>query len=115
MATPQQTPLPACLDYSTADEVAEVLPYHNYLTKEAADQLYSKLWRLWEEAENPTPAGGDGTNGTVECPEDRLDAENDDKAPHWWAQLTPQEQQAVTKAAHEEWGWLDDPSERRLG
>jgi hypothetical protein len=48
--------------------------------------------------------GGDGSNGTVEDPSGRLDADNDDKAPHWWGQLEPVEQTAIAKAFVAEMG-----------
>ena len=47
-------------------------------------------------------AGGDGSNGTVEYPTQRLDPSNDDKAPHWWAKLTEVEQRAISLAYQEE-------------
>jgi hypothetical protein len=57
--------------------------------------LYSWL----EACQNPTPVGGDGTNGTVETPYERLSLSNDDKAEHWWPVLTDDERDAITAAA----------------
>ena len=37
-------------------------------------------------------------HGTVETPDGRLDLENDDKAPHWWGELTPAEQTTIATA-----------------
>lgn len=82
--------LPDQLRHWTADEVAECLS----LSK----GLYSRLWTILSKSKNPTPLGGDGSNGTVETPDGRLDPENDDKAPHWWGDLTLQDQQEITDA-----------------
>ena len=97
--------IPSCLQYTTADTVAECLPYHQHMSQAAADEMYAKLWRIQDAAATPTPLGGDGTNGTVECRGDQMDSHNDDKAPHWWAQLTTDEQVAVAKAAASEGGY----------
>lgn len=88
--------MPEGLEYWTADEVAEVL----YPSAEIA----SKLWKILSEAKNPTPLGGDGTGGTVETPDMRLDVRNDDKASHWWSKFTEQEQQLIADAFHKEVG-----------
>ena len=90
--------LPTGLDLWTADEVAECLGYHKYLDKAEADALYGKLWGFLAEAENPTPLGGDGSNGTVEYPDGRYDTANDDKAGHWWHRLSEREQNAIARA-----------------
>lgn len=88
------------LEYWTADEVAEcVTPIPRI------DGIYEKLWGFLSEASNPTPAGGDGTNGTVEEPASRLDSSNDDKAPHWWAKLTNEEQTAINAGYEEDHNW----------
>lgn len=91
--------MPSALTYYTADEVAECVDYHKHLTKERADALYRFLWKVISEAENPTPIGGDGSDGTVEYPEDRLSLENDDKTNHWWDRLDRDWQEALVKAA----------------
>tara|TARA_R110000744_G_scaffold320638_1_gene426788 strand:- start:33 stop:263 length:231 start_codon:yes stop_codon:yes gene_type:complete len=49
-------------------------------------------------AKNPTPLGGDGSNGTVEEPHERYDEDHDDKATHWWAELTAAEQTTIAAA-----------------
>ena len=83
--------MPDGLTYWTADEVAECL-------SGIGPALYGKLWDILNAAKNPTPLGGDGSNGTVETPDGRLDEDNDDKAPHWWAKLTPAEQTTIRDA-----------------
>ena len=90
---------PDMISLWTADEVAECLEYEKYLSKEDSTALYSKLWKFLSEAQNPTPLGGDGSNGTVEYPCGRLSPNNDDKAPHWWHRLDANEREAITKAA----------------
>lgn len=107
ITTPAPIPMPEDLEYWTADEVAECLPYHSTLGKEAGDALYSKLWGFLVEASDAgtaTPLGGDGTNGTVEHPCGRMNLENTDKARHWWARLDPAEQRAVALAYRSEFG-----------
>jgi len=98
--------MPSGLTYYTADEVAECLPYREHLPAEYGDwgKLYSKLWSILSDAKNPTPLGGDGSDGTVELPEDRLELDNDDKAVNWWSQLTPIEQNAIACAYADEFG-----------
>lgn len=54
------------LAHWTADEIAECLPI--------SDNLSRKLWQFLKDAKNPTPLGGDGSNGTVEEPAGRLDS-----------------------------------------
>lgn len=88
--------IPDGLELWRADEVAECLDYRRYIVDQMG--LYSKLWSFLEAAENPTPAGGDGSNGTVETPDGQLDPDNDDKAAHWWAQLTDLEAAAIVQA-----------------
>jgi hypothetical protein len=90
--------LPTGLDLWTADEVAECISYEKYLTKQESSDLYRKLWGFLAEAEDPTPLGGDGSNGTVELPCGRLDVRNDDKAGHWWHKLSEREQNAIAQA-----------------
>ena len=93
--------MPKSLELWTADEVAECLSYEKFLGKTEGSELYRKLWSFLNEAENPTPLGGDGTNGTVETPCGRLSLENDDKAGHWWNRLTEKEQSAISSAIDE--------------
>lgn len=102
-------PMPEGLDHWTADEVAECLSYEKHLPPETErqvnrDSLYSVLWSFLGRAQNPTPIGGDGTDGTVETPCGRLSPDNDDKAPHWWADLLPYEQRAIAAAYADECG-----------
>ena len=91
-----QIEMPDGLTYWTADEVAECLAI--------GDDLYSKLWQILSDAKNPTPMGGDGSNGTVETPDGRYDPENDDKAPHWWSKLAPADQAIIRDAYRKESG-----------
>jgi hypothetical protein len=86
----------------TADEVAECLPYQQFLTDTQYRSLYSKLWAFLNESTNPTPEGGDGTNGTVEYPEQRLNPSNTDKVPHWWDKLESHEQKALQQSVEKE-------------
>ena len=83
---------PMELEMWTADEVAECIPG-------VSTALYRKLWRFLEDADNPTPLGGDGSNGTVEYPDGRYSRDNDDKAPHWWGRLTEEEQATIVAGA----------------
>jgi hypothetical protein len=89
--------MPEGLKYWTADEVAECL-------SGIGPDLYRKLWDILSAAKNPTPLGGDGSNGTVETPDGRLDLGNDDKAGHWWAKLTPAEQVTIRDAYTADFG-----------
>jgi len=88
--------MPEGLTYWTADEVAECLGG-------IGPDLYRRLWNILSEAKNPTPLGGDGSNGTVETPGERLDEDNDDKAPHWWGNLNETEQRAIADAYMKEY------------
>ena len=90
--------MPSGLTYYTADEAAECVDYHKHLPNDRADALYSFLWKTLSESKNPTPLGGDGSDGTVELPEDRLSLDNDDKAGHWWGKLDRDWQEALVKA-----------------
>ena len=85
----------------TADEVAECLPLRDFLTAEEDKKLYIKLWGF-VNSENPTPVGGDGSNGTVETPEERLNPSNTDKVPNFWDKLSQKEQTAINKAVDKE-------------
>lgn len=93
--------MPTQLGYWTADEVAECLGYWKFLGNDGGNALYTKLWGFLREAENPTPLGGDGTDGTVEYPCGRQSLANDDKAGHWWVRLTEKEQSAISSALEE--------------
>ena len=84
--------------YWTADEVAECLDYWSFLPKREAEVLHNRLYEFLDNAKNPTPLGGDGTSGTVETPDGRLDPDNDDKASHWWSKLTDEQRVAIVKA-----------------
>ncbi len=102
----QPLALPPDLEYWTADEVANCLSYNKHLPPGYVAANYggnewglcSRLEEIAYSAENPTPMGGDGSNGTVETPDGRLDLDNDDKAGHWWHLLAPAEQQAIAAA-----------------
>jgi len=99
----EQLKMPSGLEYWTADEVAECLSYQRHLPAEYDwNTLYKKLWSFLEVAENATPLGGDGSNGTVEMPDGRLNLDNDDKATHWWSKLTDVEAYAITQAYNQE-------------
>lgn len=96
---PKQITMPSGLEYWTADEVAECMPYQNYLPVGSDwHDLYSKLWGFLSVAENPTPVGGDGSDGTVEYPDGRRNLDNDDKASSWWSKLNADEQMAIMLA-----------------
>lgn len=82
----------------TADEVAECLPFRAFLTPQQGRELDAKLWGFVNDSKNPTPVGGDGSGGTVETPEERLDPANTDKVPHFWDKLSQNEQNAINKA-----------------
>ncbi len=101
MTTPTlQLRIPEGLLSWTADQIAECLSYDKYLPKD--NGLYAKLWKILGDASNPTPLGGDGSNGTVQTPSERHDEEHDDKAPAFWSQLTHGEQKALL-LAYREW------------
>ncbi len=95
----EQHEMPKGLEYWTLDEVAECLGYWAHLTEAQGDSLHNKLWDFHADAENPTPLGGDGSNGTVETPCGRLSLDNDDKMGHWWHRLEDYEQRAIVLAA----------------
>ena len=90
------------LEFWTADEVCECLSFQKHMpegiNRESTDR---KLWSFVAEANNPTPLGGDGSDGTVETPCGRLNPDNDDKAPHWWGNLEDYEKIAINKAIKE--------------
>lgn len=89
----------AGLEFYTADRVAECL--------HVSEDLYIKLWKILEEAENPTPLGGDGSNGTVETPDAQLDSDNDDKVPNFWNKLTDAERTEVNAAYAKHKAYID--------
>ena len=88
------------LAYWTADEIAECLDFGKYLKTYNLDWIptYNKLWSFVNNASNPTPLGGDGSDGTVETPCGRLSLDNDDKPHAWWDKLTDAEKWAINKA-----------------
>jgi len=75
----------------TADECAECLP----ISRDLGRILYGFL----DEASNPTPLGGDGSNGTVETPDGRLSEANDDKIVNLWGKLNKEQQLDLIEAA----------------
>ena len=89
--------MPEGLEHWTADEAAECL-------SGIGPDLYRKLWDILSAAKNPTPLGGDGSNGTVEEPHERYDEDHDDQAPHWWGKLTTDEQTTIATAYAAEHG-----------
>ena len=92
---------PAAIALWTADEVAEVL-YPYALPEGEAKVLLNRLWEFVGDAKNPTPLGGDGTNGTVETPDGRMDPSNDDKAWAWWSKLTDKQRSGISRAIEKE-------------
>jgi len=99
------TEMPRQLEFWTADEVAECLGYWKFLGDDEGNKLYTKLWNFLRSAANPTPLGGDGTNGTVEYPCGRWSLDNDDKAGHWWDRLTEREQAAISQSLEEHYSF----------
>jgi len=89
--------MPEVYRYMTADECAECVNYWPHLSD--GNGLYTKLYDFLGKATTPTPLGGDGSNGTVECPQD-LEYGND-TGPHWWGVLNDEEKLALTKAGGE--------------
>lgn len=81
---------PEGLNYWTADEVSECLG--------VSKETRIHLWKLLSEANNPTPLGGDGSNGTVETPDGRLSLDNDDKMINVWGKLTLGERVEIIRA-----------------
>lgn len=104
----QPIDMPSLIECWTADEVAECLSYQKYMSEGEGIDLSHKLWQFVDEAEKPTPLGGDGTNGTVETPEERLDPSNDDKTPHWWDRLSREEKDAIARAVKDEYSEYSD-------
>lgn len=95
----KKCPIPPTYQLLTVDQVAECVDYHRWMERAESQALYTKLWAILDDCLNPTPLGGDGSRGTVETPDGRLDSENDDKAPHWWDRLSIREQSAIVLAA----------------
>ncbi len=104
--------------YWTADEIENCIDptgeYDGALTEEQWHAVMNKLAAFTCEAIDAgtaTPLGGDGSNGTVETPDGRLDPANTDKAPHWWHRLEAFEQRAYCLAYNKEdkrvWGGRD--------
>lgn len=93
--------MPDLFELYTADEVSECIEYQKHLPTERASALSRALWQFLADAKNPTPLGGDGSNGTVETPGERLSLENDDKAAHWWDKLDRDWQEALVKSAED--------------
>lgn len=94
--------MPSGMEYWTADEVAECV-------SGIPNALCGKLWSFLAKAKNPTPNGGDGGpdrdgRPTVETPDMRMDLDNDDKAGHWWAKLSEEEQKVIAEAYIKEYG-----------
>lgn len=90
--------IPSGMEYSTADEIAECLSF-----PDPDGRLYRKLWSFLSDSANPTPLGGDGTDGTVETPDGRTDLANDDKTRHWWHRLDAIDQQTLATAYENEY------------
>ena len=88
---------PPC-KHTAAHVVAETWGYWQHMAKDEAWALYKKLWGFQNDASNPTPTGGDGSDGTVEDPGGTMDPANDDKMPHWWGKLTDGERKGLTLA-----------------
>ena len=121
----KELPIPEGMEYWRADSVAECLSTSRFVPEgyellpenqeawRAIQKAYAqvsygdaepymildrKLWGFLDSAKNPTPMGGDGSNGTVETPDGQLDLDNDDKPRYWWTKLTIVEQTIITKA-----------------
>ena len=77
--------------------------------REKRDKLYATLWDILSRCKNKTPAGGDGSDGTVEHPDGRHDLKNDDKPGHWWHMLSDEDATELTNA----W-WLDNETMPKL-
>lgn len=99
MEKPINSTCPSELELYTADEIAECFDG-------IGKPLYAKLWKLLSEAKNPTPLGGDGSNGTVETPDGRLDSRNDDKMVNLWVKLTQDERGIIIASYEKEHGTI---------
>ena len=85
--------------------MADCLSYDKFLP-DSYGKLYEnllcvKLWNIQanaENAQNATPMGGDGSEGTYEDPSEIEPGTYDDEARHWWNQLLPLEQRALVLA-----------------
>lgn len=87
------------LEFWTADEIYNCLP----LPGISGRRLGRKLMNITNLAENATPMGGDGSDGTVEEPSGRL-GDFDDQAPAFWDRLTESEQLMINMAYTKEHG-----------
>ena len=87
--------VPLWADQWTLDECAECLPIPR--------ELSARLYRLLSEvnAAERTPLGGDGSDGTVETPDGRLNPANPDKLHHHWNKLSVAEQTALVESMGE--------------
>jgi len=100
----------------TLDEAAECLPYGEILqgvvdlplAREESHRIHAALWDLLEKSdkEERAPQGGDGSEGTVEIPAERLEAimegSSDSLAENWGA-LDVVHQWALDRAWKKEW------------
>jgi hypothetical protein len=87
--------IPNGLQYLRPDELAECYS--------VGDELYRKLWEITSELEQTgqaVPLGGDGSDGTIECPPEP-DAFMHGKMGAVWDRFTQNEQEFLTKA------WLE--------
>ena len=94
--------VPAFYRDMPADVVAETVNYWKHLEgleDGCGMRLYSKLWDFHNRATDPTPEGGDGSNGTVECPQDVTPG--NDTGSHWWGVLDDDEKEALVSARGE--------------
>jgi hypothetical protein len=85
--------IPNGLQYWRPDEVAECLDG-------IGQDLYRKLWQITSDLEQSgkaVPVGGDGSNGTIECPPEP-DAFMSGKMGTVWNQFTSDEQALMVKA-----------------
>jgi len=78
--------IPPRIEHYTADEIAETLPVDA--------PTYTRLWEISAATSTPTPRGGDGTNGTVETPGDRI-GNFGDQGQALWDQLNADEREDI--------------------
>jgi hypothetical protein len=88
--------------YWTADEMAECLPYFPD-DRVQRGKLCATLYDILNRCTNKTPAGGDGSDGTVDHPDGRRDLKNDDKPGHWWHTLSDSDATELTAAYQREY------------
>jgi hypothetical protein len=86
------------LEFWSLDEVAECL-------SGIPIALSSKLWGILNDVPKGkrVPAGGDGSNGTIEFPPEP-DAYPDTKVTSHWDKFTPEEQHLINTAYEKETG-----------